>query len=318
MKKIIVTTTINPPTLEIRKYDAMEDWRLIVVGDRKTPEYKLVRGRYVSWEEQEANYPELCRLVGPDNTQRGRMIAFLEAYREGADIVATIDDDCDPYPNWGMSLHLGEPTEAVRSVGLIRLCEDPLHFLGYGDRWSRGFPLQLGKSERNYGKHHCIVSPLIQVDMSDGQGDEDAVVRIGGKQINFAFPKRNFFGGIPLTLCARFSPVNTQNTFIHGSVLKDHCGEIPFVGHVSDIWAGYLFQAYHPQSTIYCPATVYHYQDRTLESLLKDLKEEIFSYEHTLEFLEGLRDHGPDGLDKIACFPKKAIEAINLYRSYFK
>ena len=35
LKKFIVTTTINSPTLATRKFAAMEDWTLIVVGDTK-------------------------------------------------------------------------------------------------------------------------------------------------------------------------------------------------------------------------------------------------------------------------------------------
>ena len=37
MKKIIVTTSINAPTEAIRKFDAMQDWDLVVIGDLKTP-----------------------------------------------------------------------------------------------------------------------------------------------------------------------------------------------------------------------------------------------------------------------------------------
>ena len=33
MKKVIVTTTINPPTEAITRFDQLEDWQLVVVGD---------------------------------------------------------------------------------------------------------------------------------------------------------------------------------------------------------------------------------------------------------------------------------------------
>jgi hypothetical protein len=45
MKKVIVTTTINPPTKAIHKFDSMPDWDLVVIGDLKTPkDYALKRG----------------------------------------------------------------------------------------------------------------------------------------------------------------------------------------------------------------------------------------------------------------------------------
>ena len=39
VKKVIVTTTINPPTEAILRFDAMTDWDLVVIGDKKTPDY---------------------------------------------------------------------------------------------------------------------------------------------------------------------------------------------------------------------------------------------------------------------------------------
>ena len=54
MKKVIVTTTINPPTEAIRRFERMLDWDLVVIGDKKTPKpYGLKRVVYVSPEEQE-------------------------------------------------------------------------------------------------------------------------------------------------------------------------------------------------------------------------------------------------------------------------
>ena len=40
LKKYIVTTTINAPTLATQKFSQMEGWTLIVVGDTKTPHLK--------------------------------------------------------------------------------------------------------------------------------------------------------------------------------------------------------------------------------------------------------------------------------------
>ena len=58
----IVTTTINPPTKAIKLFDAMADWRLIVIGDKKTPpDYRLERGTYVPPAEQESYDKDLSR-----------------------------------------------------------------------------------------------------------------------------------------------------------------------------------------------------------------------------------------------------------------
>lgn len=307
--KIITTTTINPVTDEIRLYDEMENWHLIVIGDRKSPEYKLERGRFVSWEEQRALYPELCKLIGPDNTQRGRMIAFLEARKHDPELVASIDDDCEPYKDWPGPIYVGREISADFHE-LSTIAFDPVGYL-YGIP-ARGFPPQLSHNGHaaTY-KRMQKITPLIQENFWDGQPDVDAVWRLHEPMMDHSCSiDRPFWSNA-------FSPINTQNTIIHGSVLKDHCGEIPFVGHVSDIWAGYLFQAYHPNSTIYAPSTVRHWQERTYESVLKDLQEEMYSYRFALDFLNGLKEHGPAHLGKIPCLPSNAREAITLYRSYF-
>ena len=43
--KVIVTTTIYPPSAELIAFAEMPDWELLVVGDRKTPHetYRNVR-----------------------------------------------------------------------------------------------------------------------------------------------------------------------------------------------------------------------------------------------------------------------------------
>ena len=53
MKKFIVCTSINKPTVAIRKFDKLKDWKLVVVGDKKTPKnYKLKNGIYLSPKTQ--------------------------------------------------------------------------------------------------------------------------------------------------------------------------------------------------------------------------------------------------------------------------
>ena len=57
MKKIIVTTTIQPPTEATFKFAKMNDWSLIVVGDTKTPhqEYERLNCIYLHPEDQQKN-----------------------------------------------------------------------------------------------------------------------------------------------------------------------------------------------------------------------------------------------------------------------
>ena len=53
-KNLIISTSINPPTEAILKFDNLKNWTLIVIGDKKTPKnYKLKNGIYLSPKDQE-------------------------------------------------------------------------------------------------------------------------------------------------------------------------------------------------------------------------------------------------------------------------
>ena len=79
MKKVIVTTTINQPTEAILRFDAMKDWTLVVIGDKKTPPYRLDRGIYVTPDEQEKYDASLSEAIGWNCIQR-RNFGLLWSY----------------------------------------------------------------------------------------------------------------------------------------------------------------------------------------------------------------------------------------------
>ena len=84
--KAIVTTTINPITKAIQRFDAMADWTVIAIGDKKTPsDYKLKKGVYVSPQQQEKYDKALSDAIGWNCIQR-RNFGLLWAYDMGAEI----------------------------------------------------------------------------------------------------------------------------------------------------------------------------------------------------------------------------------------
>src|SRR5207249_4640766 len=88
----------------LRKFAALADWQLVVVGDLKTPTpYSLKGAVYLSPEDQKKIDPELSDLIGWNCLQR-RNLGFIWASRQGATAVATVDDDNIPYDDWGSDL----------------------------------------------------------------------------------------------------------------------------------------------------------------------------------------------------------------------
>ena len=106
----IITTTINPPTIATLKFCEIaekKDFKFVIIGDLKTPhnEYysltkKFKNVIYLSPEIQDELYPELSKIIGWKTIQR-RNIGFVYAYKNNAEIVATVDDDNIPYDSWG-------------------------------------------------------------------------------------------------------------------------------------------------------------------------------------------------------------------------
>jgi hypothetical protein len=307
MKKFIITTTILPPTKAIEQYDAMEDWSLIVTGDRKSPkEYPLKRGLYVDWEAQQKGFPDLCNLIGPDSTARGRMIAIIMAYRAGADVIATIDDDNFPYDNWGKKCHIGTTIGAHVKPEKIY---EPVHLFDIR-LWHRGFPIELRNQEWSRRYLTRNVEVLMQANLWDCDPDIDALMRLALRpDIRIGQNFSPFCGSL-------FMPMNSQNTMFAAKYAMDYC-PFAFIGRLEDIWASYVFQALHPNSSVYCEATVRHEQVRSLESLLKDLEDEIWGYRNTYQFLKDLAQYGVEKAMENT-FPFKARVVWEMYRRYFE
>ena len=142
MKKVIVTTTINPPTKAVKLFQAMTDWELVVIGDLKTPkDYHLERGVYMVPPSQEKYDPALSDAIGWNCIQR-RNFGLLLAHDMKADIVAVVDDDNIPLPGWGENLFVGQEVE-VNYYETDLPAFDPVGATNYTELWHRGYPLQL-------------------------------------------------------------------------------------------------------------------------------------------------------------------------------
>lgn len=321
MKKAIVTTTINEPTAAILKYiqiGARDGWTIFIVGDKKTPHESYLKlaqqfphVAYISPAKQESKYKRLSDLIGWNCIQR-RNFGFIEAYRWGAEIIATIDDDNIPNDNWGQLLALGnEPLVAVHQSPDVVF--DPLQATRHPELWHRGFPVQLlnRRSRAAYIGHLKRPRCLVQADFWNGEPDVDAICRIALGPFDCRFDHDKFAGTAP-------GPFNSQNTF-----LARECFPIyfmfPHVGRMDDIWASYVLQKTYPDSVVYGPASVY--QERNEHDLTKDLEAEALGNKHTLALVREL--FGPAGNEAAdpdtwqRFLPAEARDAYAEYKTYF-
>jgi hypothetical protein len=311
MLKAIICTTIHKPTEAIKKFIKIahdQDWLFYIVGDLKTPheEYKKLeddRVIYISPEYQEKHYPELSDLIGWNNIQR-RNFGFIEAYKAGAEIIYTCDDDNIPLDKWGKDIFVNQEIIASDYFSCKSDVFDPLCLEEF---WHRGYPIEL-RFERDkfdifkkYSK--TKINTLVQADLWEGAPDIDAVTRIMDLKGDF-FVQRN--RNYPFA-ANKISPFNSQNTFLSRKLFPTYF-LFPGIGRFDDIWAAYITQHYFPNSVIYGPPTVF--QDRNEHDLVKDLEQELFGYKWTYELIKDL-EHWQRFL------PEKSLLAYEAYKKEF-
>lgn len=299
----IVITTINEPTAATIKYCRKTDWYVIIVGDLLTPHqmYKALESayknvHYLTPEYQESNYKELSDIIGW-NTIIRRNIGFIEAYKLGAKVIATVDDDNIPYEDWGKTLLVDKDVELdyyVSDNGVF----DPLSIMNDNTIWHRGYPIEYLQDRFNIeyrGKINRKV--LVQADLWDGDPDIDAITRLIYK------PTVKF--NITEPYCSNaISPFNSQNTFLSRSAFPCYA-ILPFIGRMQDIWGSYLLQESFPCSVAYNKASVF--QDRNKQDLITNLNDEMIGYRNTLKFIKGEYE-----------LPQKTQDFYNVYKKCFE
>lgn len=297
MKKFIVTTTIFSPSEAIIKYSNMKDWTLVVVGDKKTPhsEYEKIENIiYLHPKAQEDMYKKLSDSLGWNCIQR-RNIGFVYAYHNGADIIASVDDDNIPLENWGKDLFLCDSIE-VDSYECEK-CDffDPLSVTSRNELWHRGFPIKFVKQKNTITKKKEILIPSFQGNLWNGEADVDAIERMLFNT-TCDFSKDKIF---PFTSSQK-CPFNSQNTFIHRRAIKDYfC--FPFVGRMDDIWGAYVALS-KGHRVIFDKPTVY--QERNEHDNIMDFKNEILGYINNHDFNEKI-------------IPESSMKAYEIYQSLF-
>ena len=304
MKKFIICTSINKPTLAIKKFDALKDWKLIVIGDKKTPKnYKLKNGIYLSPRKQELIDKKLSDLIGWNCIQR-RNFGLLYAWKSGADIVAVVDDDNIPYNHWGKKLLINQKTK-TNYFQTNELAFDPISVTNYKNLWHRGFPIQILGKRKNVKKQTKIITPQIQADFWDGDPDVDAICRMEHRP-NCKFNSKFF----PIS-SNKISPFNSQNTFLSKKVLP-HYFLFPHIGRMDDIWASF-YVITKGFKVIYNKPSVF--QKRNKHDLTKDMLKEYIGYENNLKLIKDLKKN----INSINNYlPKKSILAFLQYQTHFK
>jgi hypothetical protein len=205
MKKQIVITSIFQPTEAVIAFSKLDDYKLLVVGDKKTPANWACDGvDYISVEDQQGY--ELSSVL-PYNHYCRKMIGYIKAMQNGAEFIVDTDDDNIPKENWIFPEFESTFDKVDSDLGFVNMYEL------YTDRkiWPRGLPLQLINTrfdlENKINKKDCKVG--IWQGLADEDPDVDAIYRLTDDTPCY-FSERPPVVISSGTIC----PFNTQNTMI--------------------------------------------------------------------------------------------------------
>tara|TARA_B100000131_G_C18113039_1_gene610283 strand:+ start:720 stop:1676 length:957 start_codon:yes stop_codon:yes gene_type:complete len=315
MRKIIATTTINPPTKVLKAHAARSDWHVVVAGDEKTPHHlydALDNVTYLHPEDQECLDTQLSDLIGWKCIQR-RNMAILKAKQMGAEIIAIIDDDNVPLDHWGYTF-VNTKCRAY-NIKTNDIAFDPLYATNAGElMWHRGFPLSSVRKRNIQSITYEEVNVDAQADLWNGEPDIDAYQRAVLNYPNIRIKIERDDLQFPFT-SNKFIPFNSQNIFVSADKIRDYflC---PHIGRMDDIWASYYFQAAGNNVVVGTPSVD---SDRDIGTIGRypietDIERELIGVKHTSNLLKDLND----GKDKDEVFekylPETSFKALQRWR----
>ncbi|XP_059144923.1 uncharacterized protein LOC131932067 [Physella acuta] len=287
--KWIVVTSIASPTEQVKYLAKMKDWRLVVVGDLKSPSVWSLQGcDYLSVETQKQLGFAITDHL-PYGSYARKNIGYLYAIQHGAKVIYETDDDNRPNDNL-KGFVLTPSTPGLMFVG-NNVFNPYLHF-GQSTLWPRGFPLSyIGKKQqRLYKISSSWDTPTIQQGLVNGDPDMDAIFRLSRKSestpLNVTFDPLAPPAILPEGV---FSPFNSQNTLFHDAAFWALFIPTTTTFRMCDIWRGYWAQRlmWEIGGTLgFFPANAY--QVRNSHSYIEDAKQEKDMYFQTEELIEFL------------------------------
>ncbi|HET6847204.1 MAG TPA: hypothetical protein VFH29_10250 [Anaerolineales bacterium] len=269
MRKFAVITTIFEPSLAVRKVAELDDWEIVVVGDKKTPEgWASPRATYLSPTMQDQLPWSMSRVL-PWNHYSRKMLGYAHAIQEGADLIADLDDDNIPLANWG-ELPPDGSHETVVESGFLNAYK----FFTDAFIWPRGFPIDQIRSERRDELTRLSRNVGVWQFLANNEADVDAIYRLLFDR-PITFSQRQ-----PIVLEEGvFCPCNSQNTLFvrEAFVLLYLPAFVSFRftdvlrGLVAQpiLWAADLRLGFGPATTL---------QQRNPHTHLKDFEAEITTY----------------------------------------
>jgi hypothetical protein len=275
-KPTIVITSIFAPTKAVNKFAALADYQLVVAGDKKSPvQWEAENVTYLSVQDQEAMGMGMSAKL-PYNHYGRKMMGYLHAMQQGAQVIIDTDDDNIPYDGWEFPTMDGEFMTSPGDKGFVNIYKTftEQHI------WPRGLPLDLITSKAHVLREEDLQNKAVKIGvwqgLADGDPDVDAIYRLVDNTECF------FNDHAPVVLTeGTLCPFNSQNTAFRQELFPLLYLPAYVTFRFTDILRGLVAQpimwlyGYHLGFT---KATVV--QERNPHDYVKDFESEIPCYLH--------------------------------------
>ena len=279
-KKFIIITSVFPPTEAVRAFSTNTNYQLIVVGDKKTPkDWNCQNTVFIPADDNSLLKETKLQSVLPYNHYCRKMLGYLYAIQQDAEVIIDTDDDNIPKENWNFPDFTGNfllHKDECKFVNIYNYFTD--QFI-----WARGLPL---KFVNNFSDFSSAKPGFPNIGIWQGLADEDpdvdAVYRL-------VLDKPCIFNDKPPVVLEKgvISPFNTQNTCIRKELFPLLYLPVNVSFRFTDILRGLVAQ---PIMWLYgfqlgfLSATVV--QKRNPHDYFKDFLSEIPMYEHCEKSVE--------------------------------
>ncbi len=202
MKKFIVITSIFEPTEAVKKFAKINDSTLIVIGDKKSPKHYHADNTLFFAVDKEFGYAIEEYL--PYNHYSRKMLGYLYAMQNKADIIIDTDDDNIPLENWKFPEFSGNFDYVPTESNFVNIYK----YFSNQKIWPRGLPLNLINEQLPLLNNNKTFKIGFWQGLADADPDVDAIYRLLDNTPCF-FDKNK----APIVLDNyTYCPFNTQNT----------------------------------------------------------------------------------------------------------
>lgn len=280
MNKTIVITSIFQPTEAVAAFAKMDDYKLVVVGDKKTPaDWHYNNVEYLSVDAQQGIGTHLKEVL-PYNHYCRKMMGYIHAIAGGAEIIVDTDDDNIPKENWAFPEFEKSFAYIPEDKGFVNVYQ----LFSDAHIWPRGLPLDL--LTKKFNLEADLTAQVSKVGMWQGLADEDpdvdAIYRLTSDTPCY-FNQRE-----PVVLGkGTISPFNTQNTLIRKELFPLMYLPTYVTFRFTDILRGFVAQPIMWLDDYllgFTDATVV--QKRNPHDYLKDFDSELPMYKHCREVMD--------------------------------